>query len=102
MTNTANQSMWCKETGYLAARQSSWDSAEMKSFVTEVPAAKIALDQAAYAGAFLQVPGYHKVREYLKSALDRTVIGEIRPDVALREATANSNREIDRMLRRRG
>ncbi|MBU0725444.1 MAG: ABC transporter substrate-binding protein [Alphaproteobacteria bacterium] len=102
MTNTANQSMWCKETGYLAARQSSWDSAEMKSFVTEVPAAKIALDQAAYAGAFLQVPGYHKVREYLKSALDRTVIGEIRPDVALREATVNSNREIDRMLRRRG
>ena len=102
MTNTANQSMWCKETGYLAARKSSWESAEMTSFVAEVPEARIALDQAAFAGAFLQVPGYHKVREYLKSAIDRTLIGEIRPDAALREATASSNREIQRMLRRRG
>jgi len=102
MTNTANQSMWCKETGYLAARKSSWESDEMKAYTAEVPEAKIALDQAAYAGAFLQVPGYHKVREYLKSALDRTLVGEIRPDAALREATANSNREIQRMLRRRG
>ncbi|MDO9598574.1 MAG: ABC transporter substrate-binding protein [Azoarcus sp.] len=101
MTNTANQSMWCKETGYLAARKSSWESAEMKTFVAEVPEARIALDQAEFAGAFLQVPGYHKVREYLKSALDRTLAGEIRPDVALREANANSNREIQRLLRRR-
>ena len=102
MTNTANQSMWCKETGYLAARKSSWESAEMKSYVAEVPAAKIALDQAEFAGAFLQVPGYHKVREYLKSALDRTLAGELRPDLALREANASANREIQRITRRRG
>ena len=47
------------------------------------------------------MPGYHKVREYLKSALDRTLAGSIKPDAALKEAADNSNREIQRLLRRR-
>jgi sn-glycerol 3-phosphate transport system substrate-binding protein len=101
MTNTKNQTEWAKATGYIAARKSSWDSEEMKSYLQEVPAAKVALDQAAYAGAFLQVPGYHKVREFLKSALDRTLAGTIKPDAALAEANTNANREIQRLLRRR-
>lgn len=101
MTNTKNQTEWCQATGYIAARKSSWESAELKKFVNEVPAAKVALDQAAYAGAFLQVPGYHKVREFLKSALDRTLAGEINPAAALKEANAKSNQEIQRLMRRR-
>lgn len=101
MTNTRNQTHWCKETGYIAARKSSWEGQDLQTFVNEVPAAKVALDQAAYAGAFLQVPGYHKVREYLKSALDRTLAGEVDPTSALKEATKHSNREIQRLMRRR-
>lgn len=100
MTNTANQAKWSKATGYLAVRKSSWESDEMQSYLQDVPEAKIALEQAAFAGAFLQVPGYHRVREYLKSALDRTLAGEIKPDAALIEANTNSNREIQRLLRR--
>ena len=100
MTNTQNQASWSKATGYLAVRKSSWESPEMQSYLQDVPEAKVALDQAAYAGAFLQVPGYHRVREYLKSALDRTLAGEIAPDAALKDANANSNREIARILRR--
>ncbi|QEW07902.1 ABC transporter substrate-binding protein [Nitrincola iocasae] len=100
MTNTENQAKWSRATGYLAVRKSSWESAEMQRYLTEVPQAKVALDQAAYAGAFLQVPGYHRVRENLKSALDRTLAGEIEPAQALLEANDNSNREIQRLLRR--
>lgn len=101
MTSTDVQSQWGRDTGYLAVRKSSWETPEMKAYLEQVPQAKVALEQAAYAGAFLQVPGYHKVREYLKSALDRTLAGSIKPDVALKEATENSNREIQRLLRRR-
>lgn len=101
MTSTEVQSQWGRDTGYLAVRKSSWETPEMKEYLEKVPQAKVALEQAAYAGAFLQVPGYHKVREFLKSALDRTLAGEAAPDVALKEATANSNREIQRLLRRR-
>ena len=101
MTSTEVQSQWGRDTGYLAVRKSSWETPEMKAYLKDVPQAKVALDQAAYAGAFLQVPGYHKVREYLKSALDRTLAGEIKPDAALKEANAASNREIQRLLRRR-
>lgn len=100
MTNTENQAKWSRATGYLAVRKSSWESAEMQRYLKEVPQAKVALDQAAYAGAFLQVPGYHRVRENLKSALDRTLAGEIEPKQALIEANNNSNREIQRLLRR--
>jgi sn-glycerol 3-phosphate transport system substrate-binding protein len=100
MTNTENQAKWSKATGYLAVRKSSWESADMQAYLAEVPQAKVALDQAAYAGAFLQVPGYHRVREYLKSALDRTLAGEIKAADALIEANTASNREIERLMRR--
>lgn len=100
MTNTENQAKWSRATGYLAVRKSSWESAEMQSYLSEVPQAKVALDQAAYAGAFLQVPGYHRVREHLKSALDRTLAGEIEVAKALIEANNNSNREIERVMHR--
>lgn len=100
MTNTENQAAWSRATGYLAVRHSSWNSAEMQQYLVEVPEAKVALDQSEFAGAFLQVPGYHRVREYLKSALDRTLAGEIAPAAALAEANTESNREIERLMRR--
>jgi sn-glycerol 3-phosphate transport system substrate-binding protein len=101
MTNTANQAQWCIDTGYLAARKSSWETPVLKAHVAKVPESRSAFVTAEVAGAFLQVPGYHKVRTYLQSAIDRTLAGEVKPDVALREATAKSNIEIQRLSRRR-
>jgi sn-glycerol 3-phosphate transport system substrate-binding protein len=101
MTNTANQAQWCIDTGYLAARKSSWETPVLKAHVAKVPESRTAFVTAEVAGAFLQVPGYHKVREHLKSAIDRTLIGEVKPDAALREATTKSNLEIQRLSRRR-
>ncbi len=102
MTNTANQAQWCVDTGYLAARKSSWETPVLKNYVTKRPEARTAFVTAEVAGAFLQVPGYHKVRAHLQSAIDRTLAGEAKPDAALREATAKSNLEIQRLSRRRG
>jgi sn-glycerol 3-phosphate transport system substrate-binding protein len=101
MTNTANQAQWCIDTGYLAARKSSWETPALKAHVAKVPESRTAFVTAEVAGAFLQVPGYHKVRSYLQSAIDRTLVGEVKPDAALREATAKSNLEIQRLVRRR-
>jgi sn-glycerol 3-phosphate transport system substrate-binding protein len=102
MTNTANQAQWCIDTGYLAARKSSWESPALKAHVAKVPESRTAFVTAEVAGAFLQVPGYHKVRSHLQSAIDRTLAGEVKPDAALREASAKSNLEIQRLARRRG
>lgn len=101
MTNTANQAQWCVDTGYLAARKSSWETPVLKAHVAKQPEARAAFVTAEVAGAFLQVPGYHKVRAHLQSAIDRTLAGEIKPDAALRDATAKSNTEIQRVTRRR-
>lgn len=102
MTNTANQAQWCVDTGYLAARKSSWETPVLKAHVAKVPESRAAFVTAEVAGAFLQVPGYHKVRTYLQSAIDKSLAGQMKPDAALREATAQSNLEIQRLLRRRG
>ncbi len=102
MSNTENQAQWCIDTGYLAARKSSWQTPLLKAHVAKVPESRTAFVTAEVAGAFLQVPGYHKVREFLKSAIDRTLVGEVKPDAALREASAKSNLEIQRLSRRRG
>jgi sn-glycerol 3-phosphate transport system substrate-binding protein len=101
MTNTANQAQWCIDTGYLAARKSSWESPLLKAHVAKVPESRTAFVTAEVAGAFLQVPGYHKVRSHLQSAIDRTLVGEVKPDAALRDATAKANLEIQRLSRRR-
>ncbi|MDI9853558.1 ABC transporter substrate-binding protein [Comamonas sp. 17RB] len=102
MTNTANQAQWCVDTGYLAARKSSWETPVLKAHVAKVPESRAAFVTAEVAGAFLQVPGYHKVRTYLQSAIDKALAGQMKPDAALREATVQSNLEIQRLLRRRG
>lgn len=101
MTNTANQAQWCIDTGYLAARKSSWETPLLTAHVAKVPESRTAFVTAEVAGAFLQVPGYHKVRSHLQSAIDRTLAGEVKPDAALREATTKSNLEIQRLSRRR-
>jgi sn-glycerol 3-phosphate transport system substrate-binding protein len=101
MTNTANQAQWCVDTGYLAARKSSWETPVLKAHVAKVPESRAAFVTAEVAGAFLQVPGYHKVRSFLQSAIDRSLTGEIKPDAALKDATAKANLEIQRLSRRR-
>ncbi len=102
MTSTESSAGWSRATGYLAVRKSSWESPAMTQYVQEVPDAAIALRQAEFAGPFMQVPGYHKVREYLKSAIDRCLAGELTPEAALKQAAQQSNREIARLSRRRG
>lgn len=100
MTNTENQAAWSRATGYLAVRKSSWEQPEMQAYLKEVPQAGVALAQAEYSGAYLQVPAYSKARDTIKSAIDRTLAGEIAPAAALTAAAADQNREIARILRR--
>ncbi|WP_180902683.1 ABC transporter substrate-binding protein [Martelella soudanensis] len=100
MTNTENQAAWSRATGYLAVRKSSWEMPEMQEYLVEVPQAKVAMEQSAYSGAFLQVPAYSKAREVLKSAIDRTLAGEVEVEAALASATDEVNREIARVMRR--
>ncbi|MEW9807692.1 ABC transporter substrate-binding protein [Mesorhizobium marinum] len=102
MTSTDVQAEWGKATGYLAVRKSSWETDSMKAYLEKVPEARTAFDQAEYSGAFMQVPAYSRARDLLKSALDRTMAGEIAPADALNGANAEINREIERVLRRRG
>lgn len=102
MTSTDVQSAWGQATGYLAVRKSSWETESMKTYLQDVPEAKTALEQADYSGAFMQVPAYSRARDLLKSALDNTLAGQVTPADALASANTEINREIARVMRRRG
>ncbi len=99
MTSTDSQVFWSQKTGYLATRISSWKTEKMKAYLKAVPQAGVALDQADYAGAFLQVPGYHRVREVLKSCIDASMSGILTPAEALKRANRIANRTIKRVIK---
>lgn len=101
MTNTEGNARWGLATGYIPARKSSWELPHVKKYVLEVPESRLPWDQLEYAGAFLQVPQYQKVRETLKSALDAVLDGKETPTKALERANTVANREISRVMRRR-
>ncbi|PKQ11715.1 MAG: hypothetical protein CVT70_12275 [Alphaproteobacteria bacterium HGW-Alphaproteobacteria-1] len=100
MTSTDVQAEWGMATGYLAVRKSSWETKVMQDYLAKVPEARTALNQAEYSGAYLQVPAYARARDVIKSAIDRTLVGEIEPEAALTAAATDMNREIARVMRR--
>ncbi len=101
MTSTKGSARWGLATGYVPNRKSSWELPEVKKYVQEAPGIRTAWDQLEYAGAFLQVPQYQKVREILKSSLDSVLDEKAKPKEALDRATDLANREIARVTRAR-
>ncbi len=101
MTSTRGTTRWGLATGYVPGRKSAWDLPEVKKYVGEAPGIRTAWDQLEYAGAFLQVPQYQKVREILKSSLDMVLDEKAKPKEALDRATELANREIARVSRAR-
>lgn len=101
MTSTKNTTRWGLATGYVPARKSAWELPEVKKYLQETPGMRTAWDQLEYAGAFLQVPQYQKVREILKSSLDSVLDDKAKPKEALDKATEMANAEIARVSKRR-
>ncbi|MDM7324715.1 MAG: ABC transporter substrate-binding protein [Thermus sp.] len=95
MTSPELQARWSLDSGYVAARRSSWNLPIMRDYVREWPQALTAREQLAYAKAELPVYNLQQVKDIIAEAEQAVVLG--RKEV--REATREAQRRVNEALR---
>ncbi len=95
MTSPELQAQWSVDSGYVAARRSSWNLPLMRDYVRQWPQALTAWEQLAYAKAELPVYNLQQVKDLIAEVEQAVVLG--RKDV--REATREAQRRVDEALR---
>src|SRR5438552_4619381 len=83
------------DTGYVAVRPDAWQTAAMKKYVADFPAAAVARDQLQYAVAELPTHENQRVTKALNDGLQAALTGAKSPAQAMKDAQA----EAERILR---
>lgn len=76
MTSTERQAKWSIDTGYVAARKSSWDTQTMKEYIAKVPQVTVARDQLQYAQTELGTHQMAQVQQILSDAIGAALTGQ--------------------------
>ena len=95
LTQPQRAAAWSAATGYVATTQAAWDTAEMKKYVQDVPAAMVARDQLKFSVAELSTHENQRVTKALNDAIQAALTGSKSPADALKEA----QREATRILK---
>ena len=83
---------WGIATGYVATRPDAWETAAMKKYTADFPAAAVARDQLKDAVAELSTHDNQRVTKALNDALQAILTGAKEAKPALDEAQAEANR----------
>jgi len=83
------------QTGYIAARESAYDTDAMQSYLGDVPQAADARDALQYAGAEFAVQNLGEVRNIFHDYLQRAYNGEMTPEEAMAAAQADADAALD-------
>ena len=86
MSSTDIQSDWSINTGYIAARQSSYQTAAMKSYLAKTPQAAVAPAGLQYAKAELAAHDNAQIQKFLGDAVQAVLTGKSTPSAALAAA----------------
>jgi sn-glycerol 3-phosphate transport system substrate-binding protein len=86
---------WGIDTGYIATRPDAWETAAMRQYVAEFPAAAVARDQLRFAVPELSTHDNQRVTQALNDQLQAALTGKLAPDAALEQAQSGA----DRLLR---
>ncbi len=82
---------WSRFTGYFSPRIAAYDLPEMKSFMTDHPDAKVALDQLAYARGWFSTYDVVGVRKALEDGVQAVLSGKATPEAAMAKAQADAD-----------
>jgi len=82
------------QTGYIAARQSAYDTKTLTDYIAEVPQAADARDALQYAGAEFSIQDLGEVRNIFHDYLQRAYNGDMTPA----EAMATAQKDADAAL----
>jgi sn-glycerol 3-phosphate transport system substrate-binding protein len=86
---------WSRFTGYFSPRIAAYDLPEMKSFISDHPDAKVALDQLAYARGWFSTYNVVGVRKALEDGVQAVLSGKATPAAAM----AKAQLEADTLMR---
>jgi sn-glycerol 3-phosphate transport system substrate-binding protein len=86
---------WSIATGYVAISPAAYDTAAMKKYAADFPAALVARDQFQYSVAEFSVHENARVKKFLDDAIQSVLTGAKQPDEALKAA----QQQADRVLR---
>ena len=86
MSSTDIQADWSINTGYIAARQSSYDTTAMKDQIAKVPQAGLIEQGLQYAGAELATHDNAQIQKFLGDAVQAVLTTNADPTAALNTA----------------
>ncbi|CAM4466532.1 ABC transporter substrate-binding protein [Paenibacillus tarimensis] len=94
MTEPERMAQWSIDTGYVAPRESAYETEKMKAYTAEFPQALVARDQLQYASAELSTHNNGKVVKAFNDSLQSVLTGGADPAAALQKA----QEEADKVL----
>lgn len=92
LTTPERAAQWGIDTGYVAVTPAAFETAAMKAYVADFPAAAVARDQLPHAVAELSTHENQRVTQALNNALQAILTGKKAPAPALAEAQAEAER----------
>lgn len=91
LTSPEIQADWTVNTGYIAARQSTWETETLQDLVERFPEYSVARAQLAFAGKELTAFEGIRIRSIFNDALARIFAGEVDAQEALNAAQAEAD-----------
>ena len=85
-TDTERAAQWSLDTGYVATRESCFETDLLKNYYEEVPQAKVAYDQIPYSAPELTTYNAAEIWRVLNDNIQSAVVGDATPQEALTAA----------------
>jgi sn-glycerol 3-phosphate transport system substrate-binding protein len=92
ITTPERAAQWSIDTGYVAVRPDSYETAAMKKYAAEFPPALVARDQLPHAVAELSTHENQRVTKALNDGLQAALTGTKAPQKAMEDAQAEAER----------
>lgn len=89
-TETERAAQWSLDTGYVATRQSCFETDLIKNYYEEVPQAKVAYEQIEYARPELTTYNAAEIWRILNDNIQAAVVGDATAEEALQNAQAEA------------
>ena len=94
MTAPEQAAEWSIKTGYVAVSPAAYKTKAMEDYAKSFPAATVARDQLDYAVPELSVHDNGRIYKFVNDAVQSAVTGTQKPEAALAEAQAQSDRVL--------
>ena len=91
ITEPERTAQWSIDTGYVATRESAYETDLMKNYLSEVPQAETAREQLEYACSELRVHDNQRVLQALKQGIDAAMTGASTPEEAMKQAQTEAD-----------